>query len=160
MTTTKQVYEIYIRASQQAVWDAITSPEWNDRYGYRGKSEYELKKGGKFQALPSADMMKMGITGPIIDGEVIEADPPNKLVQTYRFLFSPQQKEEGFTRLTWEVAATDGGFTRLTVIHDVEGAPMMADAIKSKFSTQGTGGWSWILSDMKSVLETGKTLFE
>ena len=94
----------------------------------------------------------------VIDGEVIEVDPPRKLVQTYRMLFSDQNKEEGFTRITWEIEPTANGFCRLTVKHELEGAPIMAAMVSSKFSEQGTGGWSWILSDMKSVLETGRAL--
>ena len=99
-------------------------------------------------------MRAMGLAEVIIDGEVIEADPPHRLVQTYRFLFTDQNKAEGFTRLTWEIELTPGGFTRLTVTHDLTGAPMGAGMVTSKFSNQGGGGWNWILSDLKSLLET------
>jgi hypothetical protein len=50
------------------------------------------------------------------------------------------------------------GFSRLTVVHELEGAPIMADMVASKFSEEGRGGWAWILSDMKSLLETGSTM--
>jgi uncharacterized protein YndB with AHSA1/START domain len=157
-TTTTQVYEIYIRATPQAIWDAITKPEWNERYGYRGRMEYDLRKGGTFRALATAQMRAMGMAEVVIDGEVVEANPPSKLVQTYRMLFNDQMKSEGFTKVTWEIEPTASGFTRLTVTHDLEGAPIMAGMVGSKFSEMGTGGWSWILSDMKSLIETGKTL--
>jgi hypothetical protein len=80
------------------------------------------------------------------------------LVQTFRFLFSEENKAEGFTRVTWEIEPTTGGFCRLTVTHDLEGAPIMASATSSKFDQQGGGGWTWIISDLKSLLETGKSL--
>lgn len=153
-----QIYEIYIKATPQAIWDAITTPEWTARYGYQGPAEYDLRPGGAYKANPSAGMIAMGLQGTLVDGEVIEVDPPNKLVQTYRFLFTDQHREEGFSRVTWEISATQSGFSRLTVTHELEGKPIMASMVGSKFSESGMGGWSWILSDLKSLLETGQTL--
>lgn len=100
----------------------------------------------------------MGMPEILIDGEVIEAHPPRKLIHTIRFLFSETNKAEGFTRITWEIEPTGFGFCRLTVTHDVQGAPSMAAAAASKFNGRGGGGWSWIISDLKSLLETGKVL--
>ena len=93
----------------------------------------------------------MGIPDVVIDGVVEEADAPRKLVHTYRFLFSPEMKAEGFTRVTWEIEKVAAGFSRLTVIHELEGAPIMAGMVASKFSEMGTGGWGWLLSDLKSL---------
>jgi uncharacterized protein YndB with AHSA1/START domain len=155
---TTQVFEIYINATAEAVWDAVTNPEWNARYGYRGAMHFDLRPGGQFRTLANPQMRAMGLPEVIIDGEVLESRPPNKLVQTYRWLFNEQTKAEGFTRITWEIVPTQGGFTRLTVTHELEGAPAMAAAVKSKFDFQGGGGWNWILSDLKSLLETGKNL--
>ena len=103
-------------------------------------------------------MLKFGLPEVVVDGQVVEADPPRRLVHTYRFLFQPANEAEGFTRVTWEIAPTASGFTRLTVTHELENAPMMAAMVASQFSEQGAGGWAWILSDMKSLLETGKTM--
>ena len=155
---TTQVYEVYIRASPQAIWDAITSPEWTVKYGYRGVVEYELRPGGAYRARATPDMQAMGMPDIVIDGVVEEADPPRKLVHTYRFLFSEDMKAEGFTRVTWEIERVAAAFSRVTVIHELEGAPIMAGMLASKFSEQGTGGWAWVLSDMKSVLETGSAM--
>ena len=85
-------------------------------------------------------------------------DAPTKLVHTYRFLFSDANIAEGFTRVTWEIEKSAGGFARLTVTHELQGAPIMASMVSSKFSAQGAGGWAWILSDMKSLLETGSSM--
>jgi uncharacterized protein YndB with AHSA1/START domain len=152
------VHQIYIRASQQAVWDAITDPKWNDKYGYQAVGEYELKPGGKYRAKANAQMKNFGLPDTIIDGEVVEVKPITRLVHTYRWLFNDQHKAEGFTRLTWDIEQTSRGFCRLTVTHDVTGAPMMAAATQTPFNEQGGGGWTWILSDMKSLLETGKIM--
>jgi len=100
----------------------------------------------------------MGLPDVVIDGEVIEANPPTRLVQTYRFLFSDEMKAEGFTRITWEIEKASANFTRLTVTHELGGAPIMAGMVAGKFSEMGGGGWTWILSDLKSLLETGTTL--
>jgi uncharacterized protein YndB with AHSA1/START domain len=153
-----QIYEIYIKAAPQKIWDAITKPEWTARYGYQGPAEYDLRPGGAYKASASSAMVAMGIQGTLVDGEVVEADPPNKLVQTYRFLFSDANREEGFSRVTWEIEATQSGFSRLTVTHELEGRPIMAGMVSSKFNETGTGGWSWILSDLKSLLETGAAM--
>jgi uncharacterized protein YndB with AHSA1/START domain len=152
------IHEIYIKAPIGAVWDAITSPEWNGRYGYGGVSHYELKPGGKFRCLANEQMRSYGLPEVIVDGEVVEVSVPNKLVQTYRFLFNEEHVKEGFSRVTFDLVDTGQGFCRLTVTHDTTGMPMMTGATTSKFSTDGGGGWNWILSDIKSLLETGKTM--
>lgn len=155
---TTQIHEIYIKATPEMIWDAVTTPEWSAKYGYRTRVEYDLKPGGKFRHRSTEQMLGIGLPETCIDGEVIEARPPYKLVQTFRFLFTPEQEQEGFTRITWEISPTTAGFCRLTVTHEMEGAPIMATATSSKYNDQGGGGWSWIFSDLKSLLETGKGL--
>jgi len=152
------VHQIYIRSTPQAIWDAITDPKWNGRYAYRVIGEYELEPGGKYRAVANEKMRSFGLPETVIDGEVIEVKPPTKLVQTYRWLFSEQNRAEGFTRLTFEIQPTSAGFCRLTVTHDVTGAPTMAEATQTPYNEQGGGGWDWILSDIKTLLETGKTM--
>jgi uncharacterized protein YndB with AHSA1/START domain len=157
---TTQVYQVFIKATPQAIWDAITSPEWTQRYGYRAPSEYELRPGGKYLGLATEQMKAGGASDVLVDGEVIEADPPHKLVQTWRALWDPGLEAEGFTRLTWETREEMGGITRLTVTHELEGAPMHAEQVAGGEASlqEGGGGWPWILSDLKSLLETGKSL--
>jgi uncharacterized protein YndB with AHSA1/START domain len=88
---------------------------------------------------------------------VLEADAPHKLVQTWRMLMDEQMKEEGFTRLTYEITETDRGVTKLTVIHELEGAPQVANLVTGGMEdVVAGGGWAWVLSDLKSVLETGR----
>jgi uncharacterized protein YndB with AHSA1/START domain len=154
-----QVYEVYIKAPAETIWDAITKPEWRVKYAYRGSNRHEMRPGGAYRDLATPEMRTMfGLPEVVIDGEVVEVDPPRKFVHTYRFLFTEEQKAEGFTRVTWEIEKVSASFCRLTVTHELEGAPLMAAMVASKFSEQGTGGWTWILSDLKSLLETGTTL--
>ena len=153
-----QVYEVYIKATPQAIWDAITSPDWTVKYGYRGAVDFELRPGGAYRAHATDDMKRFGLPDVVVDGVVESADPPRKLVHTYRFLFSDAHKAEGFTRVTWEIEPAPAGFCRLTVVHELEGAPIMAGMVSRQFSEDGGGGWAWILSDMKTMLETGHSM--
>ena len=59
-TKTVQVHRVYIKATPQAVWDAITSPEWNRRYAYRTASEYDLRPGGAYRVLTTPEMREHG----------------------------------------------------------------------------------------------------
>ena len=155
---TTKVFEIYIKANPEKIWEAITTPEWTAKYGYQGPMEFDLRPGGAFTAKANAEMRTMGLPEVICDGEVVEADPPRKLVHSYRWLFNDDTKAEGFSRLTWEIEPTQSGFCRLTVVHELENQPGMAAAVSSKFNEQGAGGWAWILSDLKSLLETGERM--
>ena len=155
---TTQVYRVYIKATPQAIWDAITKPEWNVRFGYPGRLEYDLHPGGTFRAIAGAKEQAMGMPEALAEGEVLEADPPRRLVQTWRFLFDPEMSAEGFTRLTWDIEEDDGGVTQLTMTHELENAPRTAAAVASVAHIyEGGGGWALILSDLKTLLETGSS---
>jgi uncharacterized protein YndB with AHSA1/START domain len=163
--TTTQVYRVYIKATPEAVWEAITTPEWTERYGYGGLVDYELRPGGAYRARSSEAMRREGaelgypIPEVVADGEVIEADPPRKLVQSWRMLMDPTMADEGFTRLTWEIHETQSGVSRLTVTHDVSGAPGVAALVSGAMEDEGAGGgWAAVLSELKTLLETGKPL--
>jgi len=153
MNNETQVHRVFIKASPEQVWDAITDPKWNARYGYQCQSDYELRPGGAYRVLANDAMRGMGDNDVIIDGEVLESDPPHKLVQTWRALFSPETKAEGFTKLTWEVVEQYGA-TRLTLTHELVNAPLTAVQTAGNLENAG-GGWPFVLSDLKTLLETG-----
>jgi uncharacterized protein YndB with AHSA1/START domain len=159
-TATTQVYRVYIKATPEAIWDAITKPEWTERYGYGGLPEYDLRAGAPYKVRPSAAMAAYeGVPDVIIDGEVLEADPPRKLALTWRMLMDPGMEAEGFTRLTYEIQEVEGAGCKLTVVHELEGAPTLAAMVNGEAEAQGAGGgWAWVLSDLKSLLETGAPL--
>ncbi len=156
-STAVQVHRVYIKASTQAVWDAITDPEWTRKYGYGCLSHYDLRPGGKFRAVwPEEVQRDHNLDELAVDGEVIEADAPHRLVQTWRMVMGPAG--EGFTRLTWEIKEISDGVSRLTVTHELEGAPTVARLVSGAQEDTGAGGgWDWVLSDMKSLLETGSS---
>ena len=164
MTTTEtsvttQVHRVYIRATPEAVWDAITNPEWTRRFGYGGDSVYDLRPGGTYRGLSSPEMRAMGAPDLAVDGEVIEVDAPRRLVQTWRMLMDEAMAAQGFTRLTYELEPRAEGVTRLTVIHELEGAPLLASLMSGGMEDNGAGGgWAWVLSSLKTLLETGETL--
>src|SRR5262249_22331367 len=163
-TQTTQVYRVWIKATPQAVWDAITKPEWTAKYGYTSYVDYDLRPGGAYVGRPTEAMVaagrSIGFETPeiVVDGEVIEADPPNKLVQTWRLLMDPRTAAEPFTRLTFEIEERPGGVSKLTVIHELEGAPALALIVGGQLddgSEPGAGGgWAWGLRDLKSLLQT------
>ena len=164
--STTQVYRVYIKATPEQVWDAVTKPEWTDRFGYGGRTDFDLRAGAPYQTRPSEAMVKAAVDAPwpvpevIVDGEIVEVDPPRRLVMTWRLLMDPAIAAEGFTRLTYELEPS-GAATRLTVVHELAGAPQLAALVSGEGEGFGAGGgWPWILSDLKSLLETGKTLAE
>jgi len=158
-TRTVQVHRVYIKATPQAVWDAITDPEWNSRYAFKAASEYELHPGGAYRVVSSPEMQAQGAPATLIDGEVLEVDPPRRLVQTWHAYFTPDTAAEAPGRLTWEIAEDDGGLTRLTVSHELDDRPHTLAAVANDETLQrGGGGWDWILSDLKSLLETGSSI--
>ena len=141
--TTTQVYRVYIKATPQAIWDAITDPAWTERYGYTNRADYELRPGGAYRSYPSEAMTRgaeaAGFTLPevVVDGEVIEADPPRRLVQTFRMLMDPEAAEEGFTRLTYEIAETQGRRQQAHRAHELEGAPKLALVVGGRLEDTG-----------------------
>ena len=147
---TTQVHRVYIKATPERIWQAITDKEWNGRYGYSAPAEYELRAGGTYRSFATDEMKRsaaeMGWELPdvIVDGEVVEAAPPRRLVQTWRMLMDPTAAAEGFSRLT--------------VTHELAGMPSLfaMTSGNNAFGEMGGGGWPWILSDLKSLLETGE----
>jgi len=160
-----QIYRIYIKCPPQRVWEAITKPEWTERYGYGGKGVYDLVPGGRYQGFTSQEMREAGKRGGFhvpeiaIEGEVLEVDPPKKLVMSWHMMMDPGTSADAVTRLTYELEEISIGVTKLTMIHELEGAPRAADILSGKWESNGAGGgWSWVLSDLKSLLETGARL--
>ncbi|MDP9317664.1 MAG: SRPBCC domain-containing protein, partial [Actinomycetota bacterium] len=148
---TTQVYRVYIKATPEAIWDAITKPEWTERYGYGGRAEFEpdLRPGATYRGMTSEAMRSMGAPDVGVDGEILEVDPPHRLVQTWRMVMDDDMTAEGFTRLTYEIAEGKGGVSKLTLIHELEGKPKLAVLMSGGMEDTGAGGgWSWVLSDL------------
>jgi uncharacterized protein YndB with AHSA1/START domain len=158
-SVTTQIYRVFIKATPQAIWDAITTPEWTQRFGYGLRDVYELRPGGSYRGYANAGMTAMGMPEVVTDGEVIEADPPRKLVVTWRMAMDHSMAAEGHTRLTYEIVEGRNGVSRLSVIHDLTGTPGHAAMVAGDQQGPGAGGgWTWILSDLKTLLESGSQM--
>lgn len=162
-----QVYRVYIKATPEAIWDAITKPEWTARYGYTGYVDFDLRPGGTYRVRPT-EGFRAGATARgheladvIIEGEVVEVDPPRRLVHTFHMMMDPSTTPEPFTRVTYEIRETPGGVCALTLTHELDGAPQLAAIVSGSLEEFGAGGGhAWVLSDLKTLLETGKTFLE
>lgn len=140
----KLVSQIIIKAPPQQVWAAITTPEFTSRYYYGSVLKTDLTVGSPFT-------YHMANGAPIIEGAVVLSDPPHRLVHTYHSLWPPMN-EDAPTKVTWELEALPGGVTKVTVVHeDFAGETATYQGLQS-------GGWAWILSSMKTLLETGEPL--
>ena len=141
---TTQVYQVFIKSTPERIWEAITNPEFTRKYFYGTRAEYDLRPGGAYKSVGDES------GNVIVEGEVLEVDEPRSLVQSWRFLYDPELAEEGFTKVSWEIEATEGDVSKLTVTHELEEAPKTAAHV--------AGGWSYILSGLKTLLETGEPL--
>jgi uncharacterized protein YndB with AHSA1/START domain len=140
--TTVQVYQLFIKASPEQIWDALVDPELTSKYFYG--SRITITPDGRVSTSPDGSE-NWG------DSEVLEWDPPRKLVHGWRSLYDPELAAEGTSRVTWEIEPGDGGVTKLTLVHDqLEDAPKTAESV--------SGGWMLVLSGLKTLLETGESL--
>jgi uncharacterized protein YndB with AHSA1/START domain len=151
-----QSYTVFLKSTPEAIWDAITNPDQTDRYGYRGRGEFELHPGGAYRAHASKDMLAMGSPEIAVEGEVIEVAAPRKLVHTWHPLFVRELVAEPASRVTWEITDGDFGGLKLTLTHELDGAPGAAAMVAGAPGTGG--GWAFVLSDLKSLLETGSSI--
>jgi uncharacterized protein YndB with AHSA1/START domain len=142
---TVQVYAVFIRATAEQVWDAITKPEFTSKYFYGSVIDSTYEPGTPYIGW-STDRSQQ-----YVDGEVIEASPLTRLVTSWRALYDEETAAEPHSRVTWELEPAGEGITKLTVVHDqLEASPKTAANV--------AGGWSYVLSGMKTLLETGEPL--
>ena len=138
----EKVYEIYIKTTPTRLWEAITDPDIRAKYQFGVVVQSDWAAGSRMElGAPKAD-------GPLGEGEVLEVDPPYRLVHTLRALWSDDVKDEGFSRVAWEIEAV-GDSCRLRVTHD---------QLREGAHGELYGGWPMILSGLKTWLETGELL--
>jgi uncharacterized protein YndB with AHSA1/START domain len=137
----ERVFEIYIRTTPERLWEAITNPEIRAKYNFGAGVNSDWTPGSRLE-LKHAGGLVLG------DGEILEADPPRRLVHTMTALWSDEVKDEGATRVTWEIEPV-GDSCRLQVTHD---------QLRERANSQIYGGWPMILSGLKTWLETGELL--
>ena len=139
---TTQMYQLYIRATPEAIWEAITKPEFTEKYFF----------GARISISPE-HYDSRGPDGAVWgDADVIEFDPPTRLVHGWRSMYDPDMANEAESRVTWEIEPQEGGYSLLTVTHDqLDGAPKTAASVAG-------AGWMMVLSGLKTLIETGDPL--
>jgi uncharacterized protein YndB with AHSA1/START domain len=141
-STMEKVYEIYIRTTPERLWQAITDSDIRSKYTFGVQVACDWTEGARFeQSHPSAPSL-------LGEGEILAVDPPRRLVQSMRALWSDEVKSEGTSRVTWEIEPV-GDSCRLTVTHD---------QLREGANEELYGGWPMILSGLKTWLETGELL--
>ena len=140
--TMEKIYEIYIRTTPDRLWQAITDEEIRSKYQFGARVKSSFADGSSYE-MATPDGMPLG------EGEIVEADPPRKLVQTMRALWGEDVKAEGTSRITWEIAPIGEDSCLLTLTHD---------QLREGANDQLYGGWPMILSGLKTWLESGELL--
>jgi uncharacterized protein YndB with AHSA1/START domain len=138
----EKVFEIYIRTTPERLWEAITDPESRAKYQFGVSVKSDWTPGSRFE------MGHPNAPGLLGEGEVLEVDPPRRLVQSMVALWSDEVKDEGTSRVTWEIEPV-GDSCRLIVTHD---------QLREGANDELYGGWPMILSGLKTWLETGELL--
>jgi len=135
-----QVYSVVVRATPEQLWEAITKPEFTVKYFYGIAIDSTWEAGSKYCGF-TADGSEQHV-----DGEIVEATPPSKLVTTFRAMWAAGLAEEPYSRVSWEIEPAGEHLTKLTVVHDkLEAAPKTAASV--------AGGWNLVLDGMRSVVE-------
>jgi uncharacterized protein YndB with AHSA1/START domain len=138
---TTQVYTLFIKATPEQIWDAITKPEFTAKY-FHGAS---IENVGDRRISKGPGGERWG------DEAIFEQEPPLRLVHEWRSQWDPDLAAEEPSRVTWEIEPQEGGYSLLTVTHDqLEASPKTAAGV--------AGGWMFVLSGLKTLLETGAPL--
>ncbi len=138
----EKVFEIYIRTTPERLWEAIVDPEIRAKYNFGAGVISDWKVGSPLKMGVSRVGMELG------DGEILEIDPPRRLVHTMTALWSDEVKAEGASRVTWDIVQVEDS-CHLTVTHD---------QLREGANDQLFGGWPMILSGLKTWLESGELL--
>jgi uncharacterized protein YndB with AHSA1/START domain len=138
----EKVFEIYIKTSPERLWDAIIDPEMRAKYNFTARAHSDWQPGSRYELNTSDGFV-------LAEGEVLEANPPRRLVHTMTALWSEDVKNEGASRVTWEIEPIGDDSCLLKVTHD---------QLREGANDELYGGWPMILSGLKTLLETGELL--
>ena len=139
------VYVTLIRTSPDKLWSALTDAQTMREYWFGMHQDSSWEAGSPWRLVFE--------DGRVADaGEIIEAEPPRRLVIKWRNEWKPEMAAEGYSRCVYEIEAAQNA-TKLTVTHSME-------RDNAKFIEAVSGGWPWILSNLKSLLETGQVVMK
>lgn len=139
------VHAVYIRSTPEAIWRAITETGDTLRYFYGSAVECDWQPGSAYRMTIDSELQ--------IEGEIVEASPPRRLVQAWHAVWDPEIAADAPTRVSWEIEDAMSGVCKVTLVH----SGLAAD---SATLDQISDGWPFILSGLKTLLETGKGLSE
>jgi uncharacterized protein YndB with AHSA1/START domain len=139
------VYETFIRATPERVWEALTDPEQTPQYYNTCRLQGDLAVGNPYAYVTPG--------GPAIEGVIREIEPPSRLVMTFRVMFDEEAAAEEPSLVTWEIDEATDGITRVRVTHTDFGG-------LSKTYAATVGGWEVICAGLKTWIETGQTIGE
>ncbi|PWT88902.1 MAG: ArsR family transcriptional regulator [Acidobacteria bacterium] len=144
--TMQKVYEIFIKTTPERLWQALTDPDMRSKYNFGVIVQTTWKSGSSYKGIAGENTIAPQMQ--LLEGENLEVDPPRRLVQSFRALWSDDVKKEGTSRVTYEIEQI-GDSCKLTVIHD---------QLREGANPELYGGWPMILSGLKTLLETGELL--
>ena len=142
MDRPRHVFQVYIRTTPEELWQAITDPDFTERYFHHSRVASSFQNGDRLSYFIDGEMA--------VDGQVVEAEPPRRLVQTWKFARNPIYADDAPSRVTWEIEPM-GETCKLTLTHDDFGGETIT------FKSVGSG-WPAVLSSLKSLMETGEGL--
>ena len=144
MSNNEFAYETYINAPREAVWRALTNPEFTRLYFHSTRVRSSWEEGAVVEFLYDYD-------GKVaVEGKVLESSPPDRLVISWHVLYNEEASLEAPSRVSFTLKEFNGQ-TRLRIFHDrFPASSVVFDGISQ--------GWPWIISGLKSVLETGQPL--
>jgi uncharacterized protein YndB with AHSA1/START domain len=135
------IYVTYIRTTPEKLWSALTDTDFMQQYWFNARVESDFKMGSPWKIVLE--------DGRVADtGEILESKPPKRLVIKWRNEFKPELKAEGYAICTMELEPVADA-VKLTITHSI-------DKENAKFIEAVSGGWPKILSNLKSLLETGE----
>jgi uncharacterized protein YndB with AHSA1/START domain len=139
------VYVSYIRTSPEKLWSALTDAEFMKQYWFGVHGESQWTAGSPWKSVSPH--------GQVLDaGEIVEAEPPRRLVIRWQHQDKPELKAEGESLCTIELEPS-GTAVKLCITHTIEREP-------SKLIEAVSGGWPKVISNLKSLLETGSTVLQ
>ncbi len=148
MAKPRHIFETYIKASPEQVWEALINPEFTKRYFFHAAINCGWEPAPGTDTIPYTYEMEDGTS--VVKGTILEATPPTRLVMSFQMLFSPVLAAEPASKVTWELTQV-GDACRVTCIHgDLAFSPITWAATAS--------GWSIVLQSLKTLIETGQDL--
>jgi uncharacterized protein YndB with AHSA1/START domain len=139
------LYVSYIRTTPEKLWTALTDPEFMKQYWFGMRCESEWTPGSSWQLISGK--------GEVYDaGEIVEADPPRRLVIRWQHQNRPELKAEGDSICTMELEPS-GSAVKLSITHTIERE-------RSKLLEAVSGGWPKVISNLKSLLESGSVALQ